>query len=1447
MKIVRPTDTATVETSYFNPPFPHFQGDVHWGLAEELVSRDFTIEHLKGDDETRTVERPNSAIVSTSLNAGIIPFEDLMELQYAYYLCGGNHAEFAVTGTFSGRTPSMLNRWAFTGDMSISLSVDSSQLQGSNPGFFSQFSPDFDQAEADENGVSTTPGDYKDFTAGSLVEPSEYRHFSGVVQASITQRSPIPTLVDEGESLALNRLPTHECFGQYGESARYEDGVLYYPNGGTETTPEAFPSIGVINHRKKSLFFSNTQVYDLHDNKIYNLAGVTQGFIDSFGWVVLHEGNLKRLDGTIVQDLNGTGVALQRFDNEVFLANFTGLMRWESSQGMLVHKKIETPWDYPVVSLFLSAARLGVISWDGVSIRVSGSDQSIYASTPVPTTINTTEDPVFIHGGYSSSGYVFTLKFGEDYVWGRLNRRQNPTDQDPSRVDESPWSLELFEGTAEVIAQEIFTLTDLYVPLSVGGSINTPRYTVDMRVYLKRADSPPFTPLPMYWDADSQGFPNSNSSTFLIKFAGEVWVGSSPASSGILHRQVRSIIQRGDNRYAVVVYVSQLPDTMLFTRLVRLERLGTTTDQDGSVVNVVPDGMLDTTLTPIDNSTLKTILYQDKQRSTYEFPRDFYFMSPEAATTTGFNMRNFDTAAWTNWDLPVNFFLREIQPSNDNLELGNGSNRIICNIYACPGLQPEGIELKLGLEGDNTAFSVPAHGMFDDCLEVNLGLDPSVFIISNPVRVAQDVHCWMMLDFGEISEIVEEENPTIPVNFRVISSNETLGGDRPEFTFPNNLATQGTIQGISSFSRLSEDYNTAWRVGSDIIIEGRNPSQLTPTLLDLVYRHNTFFSSNRSSFPASVTAPTPNTNNGTAIVSGTSVGVVSPTVTATFYQLGTEQIGDAFPVSYSTPQNIDRTFDYQPGSNLNFSFNSAFPPGSFSVNTHTFREVDEYTSGTGSSGAGSPSSCTEEEASEGILWMGPDGIAPGRNKSTHSEWNVEASSTIPFGFVAEGSEVVRNSQRTYSATQVQDQSVSVAPRSWSVNAVCVGTGTISFVPRVRLNVSVNGPVITASSALTRSVSGSHTGIITVLPGYDIPVEDSFEENTFFSTPAYNPQTQPRVTTSTFNASSSTHTVDLGFYDEEATSCLFRETETSRITEFLRVDTSPPDYNNFFADSNSFIPSGLPFPTSFFGSTGTSGGTPQQVTGQQVITDTNSNLVKGIVSGETEFVFGEFAPPVNLFFPSPVNFSTVVVGDTLTAPSFTFTVREILTRTIQIPGSSSTETSTFREITASSQVLGKRFIIQQRLGAELKYTVLVCTAVALGEITGTAFPVGGNPTQEFRSVTLRVDEIHRETFGTPITSSTNVQAFRFDDVSDLFLNSAVSRRRLTIRRSADPNVFWNIWASQPPQSVSGSVPVGTHTYSQGQLLRNGKINWDFTPVSRAYEGHSGSVNFIKVNP
>jgi hypothetical protein len=240
------------------------------------------------------------------------------------------------------------------------------------------------------------------------------------------------------------------------------------------------------------------------------------------------------------------------------------------------------------------------------------------------------------------------------------------------------------------------------------------------------------------------------------------------------------------------------------------------------------------------------------------------------------------------------------------------------------------------------------------------------------------------------------------------------------------------------------------------------------------------------------------------------------------------------------------------------------------------------------------------------------------------------------------------------------------------------------------------------------------------------------------------------------------------------------------------------------------------------------------------------LVKGIVSGETEVVFGEFTPPVRLFFQTPVNFATVQVGDTLTARSG-FTVREILTRTIQIPGSSSTETSTFREITASSQVLGKRFLMQQRLGAEFKYTVLVCTAVALGEITGTAFPVGGNPTQEFRSVTIRVDEIHRDTLGTPFNVDTTEFAYRFDDYRDLFWNSEISRRRLTIRGSADPDVFWDIWATQPPDQVAQRTTATQHTYSLGHLMRDGKILWDFTPIRGAYSGHSGSAVFIKVNP
>jgi hypothetical protein len=109
------------------------------------------------------------------------------------------------------------------------------------------------------------------------------------------------------------------------------------------------------------------------------------------------------------------------------------------------------------------------------------------------------------------------------------------------------------------------------------------------------------------------------------------------------------------------------------------------------------------------------------------------------------------------------------------------------------------------------------------------------------------------------------------------------------------------------------------------------------------------------------------------------------------------------------------------------------------------------------------------------------------------------------------------------------------------------------------------------------------------------------------------------------------------------------------------------------------------------------------------------------------------------------------------------------------------------------------------------------------------------------VTLRVDEIHRETFGTPFDASTPEFAVRFDDYRDLFLNFAISRRRLTIRRSADPAVFWDIWATQPPDQVA------QHTYSRGQLMRDGKILWDFTPIRGAYSGHSGSAVFIKVNP
>jgi hypothetical protein len=804
-------------------------------------------------------------------------------------------------------------------------------------------------------------------------------------------------------------------------------------------------------------------------------------------------------------------------------------------------------------------------------------------------------------------------------------------------------------------------------------------------------------------------------------------------------------------------------------------------------------------------------------------------------------MRNFDTAAWTNWDLPVNFFLREIQPSNDNLELGNGSDRIICNIYACPGLQPEGIELKLGLEGDNTAFSVPAHGMFDDCLEVNLGLDPSVFIISNPVRVAQDVHCWMMLDFGEISEIVEEENSTIPVNFRVISSNETLGGDRPEFTFPNNLATQGTIQGISSFSRLSEDYNTAWILAGSFVISGKNPSSVIPTI-SMQFRSNTFFSSTNAGFSTSSNSATPNTNNTNSILVGTPTTVLSPTLTIDFWQLGSEQIGN-FVSSYANTQNIDRTITFQPGVTIPFSLQSLYQTPL--ANTHTFRELDSYTSGTGSSGSGAPTSCTEEQASEGILWVGQNGLAPGRNRSNRREWSIEANGTRPTGFIVNGVETVINNQGSLSQSFVEERSVSILPRAWSVNTSCVGTGTISFVPRVRFNIELLDPAsVSASYYYNDTRSQTWTGVVTVLPGRNVSLTSSYQQTSEVSIPAYNPINQGQVATTTISISTSTPLIDLDFYDEEATSCLFSETLIAQTTDYLRVDSSPVNPYNLSVDALTFVPSNLPFPsfptltpsTNVIGNL-SGGGTR---TGQRVISINNSEVLKGAISGQTDVLFGNLTPSLFVGFPA-VDLLSTDVGDTITAPAVNFTTRRVINRSLTIPGSTSAEILTYTDTTASSQALGKRFIIQQSSGTESKYTILVCTATALGAVTSSS------NTTETRSLTLRVDEIHRETFGTPIASSTNVQAFRFNDVSDLFFNSAISRRRLTIRRSTDPDVFWNIWASQPPRSVSSSVSVTTHTYSQGQLLKNGSINWDFTPVSRAYEGHSGSVNFIKVNP
>lgn len=676
--------------------------------------------------------------------------------------------------------------------------------------------------------------------------------------------------------------------------------------------------------------------------------------------------------------------------------------------------------------------------------------------------------------------------------------------------------------------------------------------------------------------------------------------------------------------------------------------------------------------------------------------------------------------------------------------------------------------------------------------------------------------------------------------FRVITTNETLGADRPEFTFPNNQAATSSVLGFSSFSKASSDYNVAWNSGGAFVITGRNPSSVVPQISNYAFRGNTFFSTNSDTFSNITASATPNTNTTQSVVTGTPVEVLEPTLLIGFWQLGPQQFGN-FVSSYTNTQQVNRTRTFTPGVSSSAS--------GVTVSAHTQQTIDEYTTGIGSSGSGAPDFCTEPEASLGVLWTGPEGTAPGRNRVSAVNWSVTTNSSPQSGFIFDGAESIQNATETFTQTVAQNNSVSYAPRQWMLTASCVGTGIISFVPRIRFRPQLTDPeVVTAQGTYSNVRSSTGSGTIQVLPDYAIQINNSFQQNELMIIPAYNPLVDFGQENHSITISRSRRSISRGFYDEEAKSCIFSDdllTSTTNYNSTLQLTSL--DVYSVSVDSLTFVPSSVPFgrsatqPSVNNVSAYPTGVIPSGIrTGQRTIVTDTVRTGKGVISGQGEIIFGERLGTVNCNLATAVTdafFQSATVGNTIVTGGTVFTTRVNTGETLTIPDPG---TPTFRDLpTPEEQALNRRFVIQIRSFPSGLYQTLVCTAIALGPNTGT---MTATSTTQTHTVTLRIDEIHLNNSHTPLTLDNSIRAARFDHVNDLFPGGiTIDRRRWTIRLSSDPAVFWDIWAA------FGAVTSKTSTYSKGRLLRSGVLEWDFKPIKGDYVPHSGSSLFLKVNP
>ena len=713
--------TPNVEvTEYFYSPYSQFRGDLCCPIDEDLLSKTLSLAYLVRDTDSRTSEFANVGIGQTDLLDSSFDFATAMALQYRYMLAGGSQAEFTIDGAYTGRTPTGVNRWAYTGNLSIEPVANTTPEAG---------------LVADSKGLPVQS--YNLQTSGQIVADAGYQAYTCRVSASLEQRSPRPINTSQAGVIIH-----HGFLGAEGQQVRFAGTAIEYPSGEVESNP--FMPNFYISDRRTTVGISDTEVYDYSTGTTLAIAGVEGAFRSHFGWVFLTGGNLIRANGQTFQDFGGDATAVQRFNFEVWLTTSNQIFKLEPSVGSFKQRGLPAPFNSSPVGLFLISNVLHYVSLagGGSTLEIYAVDGTQLASVALPRAMSAV---TFLHtAGYTAAGVTFTLQDDTGSVW--VNLRPNFTPGAPD-YDVTTGSGAAFPNGREVsIVGDVIPVADFPETLDAIPD----RYSVDMRVYSKRSDSPPFSPLALTLDTDNAL--HQNDDQFLIYFEGTIYRGShdllradTRAETGIIQPPTvsipRSLVFRNNLPYAVLVITTPARGSWINVNnptqgyvqqvvMTPLEIVGNTTETLNHVrLPINPASLTEFNGEHLELSTAGALtdtdgwlLYQTGQRSTFEFNPSFYQ-----------DFSKFDFKCWTTWDLPV--YLRVHEANKTILPF--------LESYASTGLVPSAIETILGLEGDSTDFNVPAHSMFEDSTEVDLGVDPSVFIVSNPVAVVQDVRVYL--------------------------------------------------------------------------------------------------------------------------------------------------------------------------------------------------------------------------------------------------------------------------------------------------------------------------------------------------------------------------------------------------------------------------------------------------------------------------------------------------------------------------------------------------------------------------------------------------------------------------------------------------------------------------------------------------------------------------------